>query len=1009
MEDRNMKKMEKSKVLLNVLCLEDELKDAELLNEMLVDAGYLVNMDIAKKEKEYLSFLKGRNYDIILADYTLPGFDVHVALKLALELQPEVPFICASGTISEDKAVELLKLGATDYVFKDRLGRLAFAVRQALEGKENQKEAKKAEEALKESEEKYRVLFEGSTLGILATDVETHRFLYSNPAICRIFGYSDEEFLRLTISDLHPKDSVDLVISEFESQMRGEKVISSALPCLRKDGTVFYADIAGNSTIINERKCSVGFFVDVTTRKQTEDAVRQSRKELDSLFKASPEMISFIGFDGYFKRLNPAWMKTLGYPMDKLLSLPFIEFVHPDDREATNAEAAKLAEGQRTILFENRYRCNDGSYRWLSWSIIPDTKEKLLYAVARDITERKRTEDAMRESELKFRNYIDYAPHGVFVTDEMGNYVDVNTAASTITGYSKDELLSMKLFELIPEESMEFSARHFEKVIRDGFATGESPFIKKDRSIGYWSVEVVKLSGQRFLGFVVDVTKRKEAEEELKQTNSELENLHNNLDEAVFSVDTIHNKMLHVSIAHETVFGYSQEAFLDNPQLWYEIVVPEDKPIIDAGYSALFSGKNLHHEFRIVHGDGQLRWIEAKMNPTLDMNGKLIRIDGIASNITDRKRKEIELLEKEVQYHNLANSGLALIWTAGTDKLCNYFNESWLKFTGRSLEQELGNGWAEGVHPDDFDSCLKTYITAFDNREKFDMEYRLRHVSGEYRWISDLGTPNYNSNGEFIGYIGHCFDITDHKQAEQELIKAKEHAEESDRLKSSFLANMSHEVRTPLNSIIGFSELLADPYFEEEQKNEFIQSIIMSGNNLLTIISDIMDISKMESGEITIRKKQINAQKFISGIKEQFTFLAEAKNLELKLTLPDNNEETILITDSERLSQIFNNLIGNALKFTSQGQIEIGYHNRGTMTEFYVRDTGIGIPQEYQDKIFERFRQVEDSKTRSYGGNGLGLAITKNLVGLMGGKIRLESEPGKGSTFYFTMPAQSLT
>jgi len=160
----------------------------------------------AKKEKEYLSFLKGRNYDIILADYTLPGFDVHVALKLALELQPEVPFICASGTISEDKAVELLKLGATDYVFKDRLGRLAFAVRQALEGKENQKEAKKAEEALKESEEKYRVLFEGSTLGILATDVETHRFLYSNPAICRIFGYSDEEFLRLTISDLHPKD-----------------------------------------------------------------------------------------------------------------------------------------------------------------------------------------------------------------------------------------------------------------------------------------------------------------------------------------------------------------------------------------------------------------------------------------------------------------------------------------------------------------------------------------------------------------------------------------------------------------------------------------------------------------------------------------------------------------------------------------------------------------------------------------------------------------------------------
>lgn len=237
-----------------------------------------------------------------------------------------------------------------------------------------------------------------------------------------------------------------------------------------------------------------------------------------------------------------------------------------------------------------------------------------------------------------------------------------------------------------------------------------------------------------------------------------------------------------------------------------------------------------------------------------------------------------------------------------------------------------------------------------------------------------------------------------------ELVIAKEQAEQSDRLKSSFLANMSHEVRTPLNSIIGFSELLADPYFEEEQKNEFIQNIIMSGNNLLTIISGIMDISKMESGEITIRKSQVNIQKIISTIKEQFSIQTEEKKLELKVTLPDNDIETAILADTDRLRQIFNNIIGNAIKFTENGSIEMGYQTKGKMVEFYVRDTGICIPAEYHELIFERFRQVEFEKTRKYGGNGLGLAISKNLVELMGGRIWFESEEGKGSTFYFTLP-----
>jgi signal transduction histidine kinase len=246
-------------------------------------------------------------------------------------------------------------------------------------------------------------------------------------------------------------------------------------------------------------------------------------------------------------------------------------------------------------------------------------------------------------------------------------------------------------------------------------------------------------------------------------------------------------------------------------------------------------------------------------------------------------------------------------------------------------------------------------------------------------------------------------EIEQRKQAELELIEALKRAEESDRLKSAFLANMSHEVRTPLNSIIGFSELLSNPEFDQAQKNDFIQYIINSGNNLLAIINDIMDISKLESGELQIYNRQLNVHKFISTVKEQFVVQARAKGLELELILPENSEETIIHADANRLMQIFNNLASNAIKFTSNGRIEIGYQPKGTKIEFYIRDTGIGIAPEYHHKIFERFRQIETSATRKFGGNGLGLAISKNLVELMGGEIWVESEIGKGAKFCFTI------
>jgi len=215
---------------------------------------------------------------------------------------------------------------------------------------------------------------------------------------------------------------------------------------------------------------------------------------------------------------------------------------------------------------------------------------------------------------------------------------------------------------------------------------------------------------------------------------------------------------------------------------------------------------------------------------------------------------------------------------------------------------------------------------------------------------------------------------------------------------------MSHEIRTPLNSIIGFSELLADSHFEIDEKDEFIGHIISNGNSLLSIISDIMDISKMESGMVSIRTREVSVHNVVIEIRKQFLVRFEEKGIEFRIEYEKELESIQVLADPERLNQIFNNLISNALKFTTKGFVQLGFSSTGNMLQFEVKDSGIGIPVDFHEKIFDRFSQVETSNSRQYGGNGLGLAITKNLIELMGGQIWLESEPKIGTSFYFTLP-----
>jgi PAS domain S-box-containing protein len=375
---------------------------------------------------------------------------------------------------------------------------------------------------------------------------------------------------------------------------------------------------------------------------------------------------------------------------------------------------------------------------------------------------------------------------------------------------------------------------------------------------------------------------------------------------------------------------------------------------------------------------------------------------------SERRERYLKLAELEVEnlrrYRSLADAVPHIIWKANADGVFDYVNRGWTDYTGQSVEQSQGNGWQRAVHNGDLERILRLWLESMRTLEPFEAEIRLRREDGEFRWHLCKVVPEILGTS-LLSWIGTNTDIHDRKIIADRLIVSQREAQSANLAKTNFLANMSHEIRTPLNAILGFAELIFSPDQSHDENIKAVETIRRSGTQLLRIINEILDISKIEAGHMEVEEVEVDVPAMVEEVRSLLELQASDKGLKLDFRIMSPLPRRV-VSDPVRLKQILMNLVGNAVKFTSKGEVvaEFGWTpddgGKGQL-KVYVRDTGPGIAEQDVDRLFRPFSQVDNSMTRRFGGTGLGLILSKQLAQLLGGDVRLErSEPGLGSVFY---------
>ncbi len=648
--------------------------------------------------------------------------------------------------------------------------------------------------------------------------------------------------------------------------------------------------------------------------------------------------------------------------------------------------------------------------------------KKVVIAVARDISESKQVNSLLQETTERLTFLIEAIPDTIFLKDGEGRWLITNEPAKQLFKLHDFDWVG-KTDAQLGDERPDLKSAHKSCILSDEIAWNAGTLVTNDEYITddkgiVQQYEVRKMplfnpDGKRKALVIIgtDVTIKQETIRKLSDSETQYRNLLSQLPDIVL----IHKNgiILYANQSASEATEYSMDELIGSNVLNY--VVEEQRDIVIHNTTRRESGEFVgDYELDMKTKRGTLKKAIVRTTSTKFNGEEAIII--ILIDITMFKRVEQDLVlakekaeSSEERFRSLienASDGVVIV-NGELDKII-YSSPNAHRHFGYSENEILGHSGAEFTHPDDMPIVFEAFKTIVTNpMQKPTVTYRFKGKNGEYRWIATT-FANLLNNKAINGFVLNFSDITEKKLVTDALVAAKEKAEESNRLKSAFLANMSHEIRTPMNGILGFTSLLKEPKLTGEEQKEYIDFIEKSGARMLNIISDIVDISKIESGTMDIRISDTDINKQLEFVNKIIEHDAVSKKLNISFnsSLPD--KEAIIKTDSSKFNSILTNLLTNAIKYTEKGSIVFGYLKKDEYLEFYIKDTGIGIPQDRQEAVFERFIQadIEDKMARQ--GAGLGLSITKAYVEMLHGKIWLESEVGKGSTFYFTLPYNTV-